>query len=908
MSSARIIVLFLALLVLIASTTTDLHAQSETGDFYLLPITERAQVDLIGMAGVSVRHRTKAGAVVRVSDLQLKRLQALGFSTQYLPRDPALPSEDAMTKVSFADNEDVDATFAQIVLAHPDIARRYTIGASVYNRPIYGLLLSRNPDIDEDEVEFRVAGCHHGNEFMSIEIPLALARKLADEYGQDAEITELIDNMEIHIIPLVNPDGRANNFRPNANAVDLNRNYGYQYHSDSYSGEWGGDGPYTQPETRAFADHHFQHNFTLSFSYHTTAAYMNYLWNFAARPTPDETLIIELSERYAEIVQDLQPYDPHSYEYFTAINGYDWYQTYGDTNDFSYGTTGDIDWTIETGNSDIPLETSSHVPALLDALQQARRGLRGVVTDADSNAPLFAMVRCDNAAWPVYTDPDIGDFHRVLPAGTSSCRVWSTGYAEQNLPETTITTGEATRRDISLIPNGRYYGMRVMALTTDETNPTESYELLGPADDTSFSLGHDGDVVVDMALPIRDHIGNELMVHEGAPYGGERYRVYVSNDYPNHDEIAWLYLGEGHGTTSFDLASLGPNVEVRYVRVIDLGDSTSGTRPGADIDAIRYLPAPEQTDGDFDEEVAPEFEQDEEWEFDVEPEYDAEPELEPDEERSEKLESEWPQDGDLDEPPVSDGDEETMEVSETDADSMLPDGDEEAERPIDGDFDSDLPVDGDLPTDGDVEQETPNCQPILDCYDLNLQITSTCEQSVITGRVEVQPDCRLHLSTCEFNDSRRFTLALEQQDGNLIGAQDCRFIASGTGRWNMQGNCGFDSDVQGELLAVNCTSAYEELSCDYSKDPSCGRVDGDIEESSDGDMDFAPPADNDRIELDGDQNTDGDDVDGDDGGSDGSGGGCHQTEFSGSVWVWMFLLPLLLFRRRLTRAYKPSAS
>lgn len=69
---------------------------------------------------------------------------------------------------------------------------------------------------------------------------------LTEKYGTDSYITDLVDNREIWIMPMFNPDGHEDTTRHNANDIDLNRNYGYMWTAD------GGDTKaYGQPETEA---------------------------------------------------------------------------------------------------------------------------------------------------------------------------------------------------------------------------------------------------------------------------------------------------------------------------------------------------------------------------------------------------------------------------------------------------------------------------------------------------------------------------------------------------------------------------------------------------------------------------------------------------------------------------------
>jgi len=116
--------------------------------------------------------------------------------------------------------------FDSLAQLHPEIAKLETLGFSVEGRIILAMKISDNVEIDEPEPEVRIVGLHHGNEWISAEIPILLAHYLLDNYGSDPEVTYLVNNREIWIIPMFNPDGRVHDTRYNANGIDLNRDYG----------------------------------------------------------------------------------------------------------------------------------------------------------------------------------------------------------------------------------------------------------------------------------------------------------------------------------------------------------------------------------------------------------------------------------------------------------------------------------------------------------------------------------------------------------------------------------------------------------------------------------------------------------------------------------------------------------
>ena len=78
-----------------------------------------------------------------------------------------------------------------------------------------------------------------------------------------------------------------------------------------WAGSSGSPAPFSQPETQIIRQHALDNNFVLSLSFHTTAAYVNYLWNFKAQSSPDDIMIQQMSNHYAGLSD------------YTALRGYD---------------------------------------------------------------------------------------------------------------------------------------------------------------------------------------------------------------------------------------------------------------------------------------------------------------------------------------------------------------------------------------------------------------------------------------------------------------------------------------------------------------------------------------------------------------------------------------------------------
>ncbi|UCG91966.1 MAG: hypothetical protein JSV97_13040, partial [candidate division WOR-3 bacterium] len=463
---------------------------------------------------------------------------------------------------------------------YPDICRLDTIGYSVQGRPIWAMRVTDNPLIEENEAEIRLLGNVHGDEHIGTEITLYFLRQLLTNYGLDPQVQNLINNREVWVLPSINPDGKVANTRSNANWVDLNRDYGYFWDG------WGGSpAPLSQIENQVMAQHLEENNITLEYNYHSLAFYVNYPWDYHQSDPPDSDYIITLSEIYADSAN------------LVAINGYDWYQVCGSLQDYTVGISGALAWTIETdepgGSSAIDQICYENRDALMDVCERAGWGIEGVVKDSVTDAPLFARIEFLNSERiDIYTDPYLGDFHKMIEPGTYDIRVSTNGYAPKIISTVVAPdTGSIFLDDILLAPESSYlYAFRpVLCRFADQdihVNKTQPRFALGQEDGRFFSLGRSGYVVLDMGphTPITDITGSDFTVYEGNDGTAEGYTVYASNNWDG----PWNSCGSATGTASFDLAATGLG-EARYLRIVDDGSSSSGQYAGFDLEAVQFF-------------------------------------------------------------------------------------------------------------------------------------------------------------------------------------------------------------------------------------------------------------------------------------------------------------------------------
>ncbi|MCP4544979.1 MAG: T9SS type A sorting domain-containing protein [bacterium] len=203
---------------------------------------------------------------------------------------------------------------------YPDvIGARWSIGQSHQGNDIWCFRVSDNPDVDEEgEPEVLFDGLHHAREIMAAEVSSMLAEYLAEQYyAGDPEIVALLDNFEIYMVPIVNPDGFLYNEQTDPNGggmwrknrrnngdgtmgVDPNRNYPYEWgctggsSGDTSSETYRGPSPGSEPEVQTMMAFINDHEFVTRQSWHTYSNLTLLPWAYTTAPTPDHALFHEM--------------------------------------------------------------------------------------------------------------------------------------------------------------------------------------------------------------------------------------------------------------------------------------------------------------------------------------------------------------------------------------------------------------------------------------------------------------------------------------------------------------------------------------------------------------------------------------------------------------------------------------
>ncbi|XP_053562111.1 carboxypeptidase D [Bombina bombina] len=330
---------------------------------------------------------------------------------------------------------------------YPIITRLYSVGKSVESRELYVMEISDNPGRHEPgEPEFKYIGNMHGNEVVGRELLLNLIEYLCKNYGSDPEVTQLVQNTRIHIMPSMNPDGYEKSRegdrdsvvgRNNSNNYDLNRNFPDQFFQIT-------DPP--QLETLAVMSWLKTYPFVLSANLHGGSLVVNYPYDDDEKgvsmysKSPDDAVFQQLALSYSKEnnrmykgspCKDMYPGEnfPHG-----ITNGASWYNVPGGMQDWNYLNTNCFEVTIELGcvkypvAAELPSYWKNNHRSLLQFIKQVHKGVKGFVLDAtDGRGILNATISVADIDHPVTSDKD-GDYWRLLVPGEYKITASARGY------------------------------------------------------------------------------------------------------------------------------------------------------------------------------------------------------------------------------------------------------------------------------------------------------------------------------------------------------------------------------------------------------------------------------------------------------------------------------------------------
>ena len=342
---------------------------------------------------------------------------------------------------------------------YPAICKVFPFGTTENSRFQMTAKLSNNVNVDTIKPRVLLMSTIHGDEVTGYIILLRMIDYLTSNYGTNYRITNLINNNEIWICPLLNPDGTYNGgnntvngaIRYNKNGVDLNRNFPNQAGGAHPDGEVS----YAR-ETSNMMHLYDSLHFVMSFVMHGGSEVVNYpfdTWDAATKTHADDAWWQSISKKYVDTTRVVYPnymtdVDPSGY-----VNGGDWYVVEGSCQDYETYFKQGREVTIEVNSTKLPSATllpnywNYNYRSILNYIDEASKGIRGIITDSCTGLPMRARIEIlahDRDSSHVYSDTKFGAYYRPIQAGTYNVKISATGFADCVINNVSVSGGTAT--------------------------------------------------------------------------------------------------------------------------------------------------------------------------------------------------------------------------------------------------------------------------------------------------------------------------------------------------------------------------------------------------------------------------------------------------------------------------------
>ncbi|KAG9490326.1 hypothetical protein GDO78_005942 [Eleutherodactylus coqui] len=317
---------------------------------------------------------------------------------------------------------------------YPTITHLHSIGKSVEGRDLWVLIVGKYPNKHTVGIpEFKYVANMHGNEAVGREILLQLIEYLLINYQSDANITQLVTNTRIHIMPSMNPDGfeisflsdcYSSNGRFNKNGFDLNRNFPDVFEENTDP---------TQPETQAVMDWIQTESFVLSANFHGGAMVASYPYDNSYTTPPDNDVLKYLAELYSKNNNKMYSGGDCSdtIGFSNGItNGAAWYKVRGGMQDYNYIYGQCIEITLEVSCCKYPEASTlqgfwnDNKVSVIEYMKQIHMGIKGQVLDMHGIPIQNAIVDIQGRQriCPYRTNKN-GEYYLLLLPGTYTFNV-----------------------------------------------------------------------------------------------------------------------------------------------------------------------------------------------------------------------------------------------------------------------------------------------------------------------------------------------------------------------------------------------------------------------------------------------------------------------------------------------------
>jgi len=263
--------------------------------------------------------------------------------------------------------------------AYPELVTLVRIGESYQGNDILAVKITSQNTATKKRVWFD--GGLHAREWISTATVVYILGHLLEYYGTDTIVTELVDNLEIFVLPVFNPDGYIYSWtgdrmwrktrQPNTGSscigTDPNRNWEFQWGGagvsrDPCSEAYLGNRPFSQIEVEQVAHYIRDNNFKGYINFHAYSQLWMGPWGYSAILPPHVNIQNALASKCAGAI-----YDVHGVTYRYGPIATTIYLASGSSVDYTY-QEGDVVYSFavelrDTGAYGFLLPPSQIVPS-----------------------------------------------------------------------------------------------------------------------------------------------------------------------------------------------------------------------------------------------------------------------------------------------------------------------------------------------------------------------------------------------------------------------------------------------------------------------------------------------------------------------------------------------------------------
>uniref|UniRef100_A0A670JCW7 Carboxypeptidase A1 n=1 Tax=Podarcis muralis TaxID=64176 RepID=A0A670JCW7_PODMU len=311
---------------------------------------------------------------IMIQDLQsLVDEEKLFMSRQhFMPR-----SIETFNYASYHNLDEIYDFMDLLVGENPKLVSKIQIGKSYEGRPINILKFSTG---GSNRPAIWIDTGIHSREWVTQASGVYFAKKILDGYGKDASLTSILDNFDIFLEIVTNPDGfafthsknrmwrktRSKNSGSSCIGVDPNRNWDAGFGEAGSSGNpctetYRGPYPNSEPEVKAIVDFVKSHGNIKAFvSIHSYSQLLLYPYGYTSKKAADQAELDALAQKAVEALTSLHG---TKYRYGSIITTI--YQASGGTVDWTYEQGIKYSYTFElrdTGRYGFMLPASQIIP------------------------------------------------------------------------------------------------------------------------------------------------------------------------------------------------------------------------------------------------------------------------------------------------------------------------------------------------------------------------------------------------------------------------------------------------------------------------------------------------------------------------------------------------------------------